>query len=218
MVRTPAEVNAALAGATLVAPFARFKVSTAVFSEERSSCCPWVLAAMSGVQVVRKSPRLIETGVWPDIARLVQSSPFGEEDYLTVAFQSVPSDHPLKLTMSQPDLCLLEGQTYGFPTMITRLISSLPCRSAKRPRTSGSPSRDPKGLHAIAHPIYPGYGNTDCSCGPARCETLPPYASPTSWPNILTRLPKPFRSLSHLSCNYPSTYFPNSGSFVSGVN
>ena len=96
--RTPAEVNAALAGATLVAPFARFKVPAAMFSEERASCCPWVSVAMSGVQVVRKSPRLIETSVCPDIARPVQSGPFGEEDCLTVAFEDAVSDHPgLKL-------------------------------------------------------------------------------------------------------------------------
>ena len=95
--RTPAEVNAALAGATLVAPFARFKVPTAMLSEERSSRCPWVSVAMSSVQVVRKSPRLIETSVRSDIARLVQPDPFGEENYLTVAFENVASDRPLNL-------------------------------------------------------------------------------------------------------------------------
>ena len=96
--RTPAEVNAALAGATLVVPFARFKVPMAVFSEEKVSRCPCVSVAMSDVQVVRKSPCLIETSVCPDIARLVQPDPFGEENYLTVAFEDVASDHPLKLT------------------------------------------------------------------------------------------------------------------------
>ena len=89
-----------MAGATLVAPFAWFKVPMAVFSEEKVSRCPWVSVAMSDVQVVRKSPRLIETSVCPDIARLVQPDPFGEENYLTVTFDSedVASDHPLKLT------------------------------------------------------------------------------------------------------------------------
>jgi len=55
---------------------------------------------MSGVQVVRKSLRLIETSVCPDIARLVQPGPFGDsENYLTVAFGDAGSDHPLpKLT------------------------------------------------------------------------------------------------------------------------
>ena len=96
-------MNAALAGATLVAPFAWFKVPMAVFSEEKVSRCPWVSVAMSDVQVVRKSPRLIETSVCPDIARLVQPDPFGEENYLTVAFDSedVASDHPLKLKYSK---------------------------------------------------------------------------------------------------------------------
>jgi len=97
--RTLAEVSAALAGATLVAPFARLKVPMAMFSEERASCCPWVLVAMvetprkrCGVQAVRKSPRLIEKIVCPDIARLVQSDPFCEGDYLTVAFEDVAAD------------------------------------------------------------------------------------------------------------------------------
>jgi len=47
--RTPAEVNAALTDITLVASFARFKASMAVFSEERISFCPFgrlVLVAM----------------------------------------------------------------------------------------------------------------------------------------------------------------------------
>ena len=52
---------------------------------------------MSSVQVVRKSPRLIETSVRSDIARLVQPDPFGEENYLTVAFENVASDRPLNL-------------------------------------------------------------------------------------------------------------------------
>ena len=52
---------------------------------------------MSSVQVVRKSPRLIETSVRSDIARLVQPDPFGEENYLTVAFEDVASDRPLNL-------------------------------------------------------------------------------------------------------------------------
>jgi len=63
--RTPAEVNAAFAGVTLVAPFARFKAPMAMFSEERASCCPWVPVAMvettrkrCGVQAARKRPRL----------------------------------------------------------------------------------------------------------------------------------------------------------------
>ena len=117
-------MNAASAGATLVAPFVRFKVPMATFSEERAPYCPWVSVAMSGVQVVRKSLCLIETGVCPDIARLVQPDPFGEENYLTVAFDSedVASDHPLKLTALKYWVCLLEGQTYGFPTMIIKLI------------------------------------------------------------------------------------------------
>ena len=72
---------------------------------------------MSGVQVVRRS-------VCPDIARLVQPDPFGEENYLTVTSDSedVASDHPLKLTALKYWVCLLEGQTYGFPTMITKLL------------------------------------------------------------------------------------------------
>jgi len=51
------------------------------------------------VQVARKSPRLIETSVRSDIARLVQPDPFGEleEDYLTVVFEDAASDRPLKL-------------------------------------------------------------------------------------------------------------------------
>ena len=79
---------------------------------------------MSDVRVVRKSPRLIETSVCPDIARLVQPDPFGEENYLTVTFDSedVASDRPLKLTALKYWVCLLEGQTYGFPTMITKLL------------------------------------------------------------------------------------------------
>jgi len=148
--RASAEVNAALAGATLVAPFTRFKVPMAMFSEESASCCPWASVAMvettrkrCGVQAVRKSPRLIETGVRLDIARLVQSGPFGEEDYLTVAFEDVASDHPLNLKY----WIFLRG----FPTVITKLITSLPRRSAGSPRTSGSPSRGHKGLHTIAH-------------------------------------------------------------------
>ena len=72
MRRTPAEVNAALASATLVAPFMRFKVPMAVFSKESVSCCPWVSIAMSSMRVVRlKAPRLMETSVCPDVTRLV---------------------------------------------------------------------------------------------------------------------------------------------------
>ena len=82
-----------MAGATLVVPFVRFRVPMVVFSEERASCCSWVSVAMSGVQVVRRS-------VCPDIARLVQPDPFGEENYLTVAFEDVASDHPLNISKS----------------------------------------------------------------------------------------------------------------------
>ena len=45
-------MNAALADATLVASFARFKVPMFVFSEESASCCPWVSVAM--VEITRK--------------------------------------------------------------------------------------------------------------------------------------------------------------------
>ena len=45
-------------------------------------------------KVVWSAPNRYES----DIARLVQSGPFGEEDYLPVAFEDVAlSDHPLKL-------------------------------------------------------------------------------------------------------------------------
>jgi len=152
--RTPAEVNAALAGVTLVAPFARFKVPMAMFSEESASCCPWVSVAMvettrkrCGVQAVRKSPRLIETGVHLDIARLVQPGPFGEEDYLTVAFEDVASDHPLNLGPEAEVLDL----SRGFPDRDHETHIPLPRRSAGSPRTSGSPSRGHKGLHTIAY-------------------------------------------------------------------
>jgi hypothetical protein len=55
--RTLAEVNAVLAGATLVASFARFKASMAMVSGERTSFCPgggWVLVAMVKMQDARK--------------------------------------------------------------------------------------------------------------------------------------------------------------------
>jgi len=47
--RTPAEVNAALAGVTLVVSFARFKVPIATFSDGRTS---WDLSPM--VEIARK--------------------------------------------------------------------------------------------------------------------------------------------------------------------
>ena len=88
-----------MASATLVAPFTRFKVPMAVFSKESVSCCPWVSIAMSSVRVVRlKAPRLMETSVCPDVTRLVQSGPFGEENYLTVVPEDAAPDYPLKLT------------------------------------------------------------------------------------------------------------------------
>jgi len=90
--RTLAEANVALAGATLVASFAQFKIPMAEFSEERTSSrsfCRWDLSAMieatrkrCDVQAVRKISRLIGMSVHLDIARLVQSNPFGEVDYL----------------------------------------------------------------------------------------------------------------------------------------
>ena len=77
---------------------------------------------MSGVQVVRRS-------VCPDIARLVQSGPFGGE-LLDGAFEdAASSDRPLKLR-----------QTYGFLTMIMKLLLP-PRRLAGSSRTSDSPSR-----------------------------------------------------------------------------
>lgn len=88
-------MNAALAGVTLVASFARLKAPMDIFSEERVSSCPFGprdLSTIVGttrkwrdVQTARKSPRLIETGVHLDIERLVQSDPSGKENYLCVS-------------------------------------------------------------------------------------------------------------------------------------
>jgi len=88
-------VNAALAGVTLVASFARFKAPMYMFSEERASSRPFGPRDLStivettkkwcDVQAARKSLlRLIETSVHLDIERLVQSDPFGKGNYLCV--------------------------------------------------------------------------------------------------------------------------------------
>ena len=47
--RTPAEVNVALAGITLVASFARFKALMAAFSEERAQSCSFCLRDLSAM-------------------------------------------------------------------------------------------------------------------------------------------------------------------------
>jgi len=65
--RTLAEVNTVLTGVTFVASFARFKASMAVFSEERTSFCPWVSVAIARTQdnckkVVQRARRWEESG------------------------------------------------------------------------------------------------------------------------------------------------------------
>lgn len=92
--RRLAEVNAALAGITLVAPFARFKASMAMSNEGRVPSLPrgrWYFSVMieildiwgkSGVARGRWGIRsLIETSVHLFVARLGQTDPSGEGNY-----------------------------------------------------------------------------------------------------------------------------------------
>ena len=124
-----------------------------------------------------------------DIARLVQSGPFGEEDYLTVAFEDVAlSDHPLKLKVTGS--LFVPRADIRFPNHDHETHILPPCRSATSPRTSGFPSRDPEGLHTVLCPIDPGCGTTVRSSSLGRCGT-PPGGSPAR-PNTLARLPNIF--------------------------